>query len=227
MSHKFIKQNKYGYYFVPTSQAERPVSQIINDGNVFRPDVLNYLCDNVRNKDVIVVGTYFGSFLPAIARSTFGRVHAFEACKLNYGCSAATLELNNIGNVELVNKAVWSVDGHTTVVYKEGDALLGGAVYTTSELVAMENSRQVSCIKLDSLDLTTSGKQILLYITVNNEAVMRILHGANEFLIKYSPQIVISQFEPTATTEYLSTIGYNTVASFQEEGTNVYKRLTL
>lgn len=227
MSHTFIKQNKYGYYFVPTSQAERPVSQIINDGNVFRPDTLNYLCNNVRNKDAVVIGTYFGSFLPAIARSTFHKVHAFEACKLNYGYSAATLELNNIGNVELVNKAVWSVDGHTTVVYKEGDALLGGAAYTTSELVDTENSRQVSCIKLDSLEVTNSGKEILLYINVNNEAVLRILHGATEFLTKYSPQIVISQFEPTDTTEYLSTIGYNTVDSFQEDCTNVYKRLTL
>jgi FkbM family methyltransferase len=181
----------------------------------------------VRDKDIIVVGTYFGSFLPAIARSTFRKVHAFEACKLNYGYSAATLELNNIGNVDLINKAIWSVDGHTSIVYKEGDALLGGAAYTTSELVDTENSRQVSCIKLASLELTNSGKEILLYLNVNNEAVMRILHGADEFLTKYSPQIVINQPDAADTTEYLTTIGYNTVDSFHDEGTNVYKRLTL
>ena len=227
MSHKFIKQNKYGYYFVPASQAERPVSQIINDGNVHNPDTLNYLCDNVRNKDVVVIGTYFGSVLPAIARSTFRKVHAFEACKINYGYSAATLVLNNIGNVDLVNKAVWSVDGHTSVVYKKGDNLLGGASYTTSELADVENSRQVKCLKLDSLDVVKSSSELLIYINVNNEAVMRILPGANKFLTKYSPQIVINQREPTATTEYLTPIGYNRVDSFREEGTNVYKRLTL
>lgn len=227
MSHKFIKQNKYGYYFVPTSQAERPVSQIINNGDVCNPNTLGYLCDNARNKDIIVIGTFFGSFLPAIARSTFRKVYAFEACKLNYGYSAATLELNNIGNVDLVNKAVWSVDGHTSVVYKEGDNLLGGASYTTSELVDVENSRQVRCLKLDSLDVVKRNSELLIYISVNNEAVMRILHGANEFLIKYSPQIVINQPDATDTIEYLTTIGYNTVDSFHDEGTNVYKRLTL
>ena len=58
MSHKFIKQNKYGYYFIPASQAERPVSQIINDGNVFRPDTLNYLgfanrkIDNIKDAEI-------------------------------------------------------------------------------------------------------------------------------------------------------------------------------
>jgi FkbM family methyltransferase len=227
MSHKFIKQNKYGYYFVPASQAERPVSQIINDGNVYNPNTLDYLCDNVRNKDVIVIGTFFGSFLPAIARSTFRKVYAFEACKLNYGYSAATLELNNIGNVDLVNKAVWSVDGHTSIVYKEGTNLLGGASYTTSELVDVENSRQVRCLKLDSLDVVKSSSELLLFINVNNQAVMRILHGADEFLTKCSPQIVINQPDATDTTEYLTTIGYNAVDSLHDEGTNVYKRLTL
>lgn len=232
MDHKNIKQNKYGYYFVPASQAARPVSKILNEGNVYSPNTLSYLCDNVRNKDIIVVGTFFGSFLPAIARSTFRKVYAFEACKLNYGYSSTTLELNNIGNVDLVNKAVWSTDGHVTVVYKEGGSLLGGATYTKSDIVTAKGSRQVSCIKLDSLDLIKngklkSGKEILLYINVNHRAVIRVLYGAVNFLNKYSPDIIINQAEATDTAEYLLSNGYSTADSFPEEGTNVYKRLIL
>ena len=228
MKHNYIKQNRYGYYFVPESQSERPASQVINDAKVWLPKTLDYLCAEVRGMNVVVAGTYFGSFLPAIARSTSNTVYAFEAVDHNYNYTAATVELNNIGNVELTNKALLDQDGKTPIVYKTGDNLLGGASYIPDELVDVSNSKEVECVKLDSLKHIRRKKNLLIYLGVNyTDTTLRILRGSRKILSESSPKLVITDNMSPTILDFLEKLGYTLTKSFPEDNTHVYSRLEL
>lgn len=120
-----VATNEHGLYCVPRSSRHRPVAQAILQSRVWEPDTLDLLRSVDSDGDIVHAGTYFGDFLPALARSRGDGaiVWAFEPNRENYRCAQITTLLNDLGNVVLTHAAL--------------DAQAGTAVLATSDPAGM------------------------------------------------------------------------------------------
>ncbi len=75
-----VSYNKYGGYCVPLSSCHRPAALKILSNDVYEPKTIEYILSNCNNGDVIHAGTYFGDFLPALAKglASDAKIWAFE-----------------------------------------------------------------------------------------------------------------------------------------------------
>lgn len=64
-----VAGNKHGVYCVPRSSRHRPAAQAILQSRVWEPDTLDLVGGTDRDGDIVHAGTFFGDFLPALARS--------------------------------------------------------------------------------------------------------------------------------------------------------------
>lgn len=113
-----VSYNKYGGYCVHLSSQHRPAAQKILANDVHEPKTIEYILSNCNNGDVVHAGTYFGDFLPALAKgvASDAKVWAFEPNPENYHCARITLEINNITNIVLTNAGIGNK--HETLLVK-------------------------------------------------------------------------------------------------------------
>lgn len=108
--------NRYGGYCVPLSASYRPAARKVLAGKVWEPDTIEFMIANARHADIVHAGTFFGDFIPALARAVGSdhRVWAFEPNPENARCARMTIALNDLQNVTLtaasLGAAVATVD---------------------------------------------------------------------------------------------------------------------
>jgi FkbM family methyltransferase len=97
---------------------------------VWEADTLDLVRGVESGADIVHAGTYFGDFIPALARSrTDGAVvWAFEPGAENFRCSEITVELNELENVVLTHAGLGASDGDALLATSDRAGLaLGGA----------------------------------------------------------------------------------------------------
>jgi FkbM family methyltransferase len=164
-----IARNEHGVYCIPRSSEHRPVAQAILQGRVWESDTLELVrgCDPAG--DIVHAGTFFGDFIPALARSRADGaiVWAFEPGAENHRCSEITTMLNELANVELSHAGL-DAEGRSALLAtsdREGVALGGASRIITDPararwwaneevtLVAVDGvvarERRVAAIQLD------------------------------------------------------------------------------
>ena len=126
-----VAGNKHGVYCVPRSSRHRPAAQAILQSRVWEPDTLDLVGGTDRDGDIVHAETFFGDFLPALARSrrNGGVVWAFEPNRESFRCAQITMLLNDLGNVELTHAALDAKTGSALLATsnRAGVSLGGGS----------------------------------------------------------------------------------------------------
>ena len=164
-----IAYNKYGGYCVPLSSKHRPASRDILAGDVWEPEIIEFIISRCGDGDIVHAGAFFGDFLPALSQSSAegSRIWAFEPNPENYRCAFITTYINGLQNVELINAGLGerrgflqmatldtrgiSLGGGSRIVLetdeRNEEGLITVEVVTVDEVIPSE--RKVSIIHLD------------------------------------------------------------------------------
>ena len=134
---------------------------------VHEPRTIRFIRQNMGQGDVVHAGTYFGDFIPAIAKAMHPgqKLWAFEPVPENYQCAQKTIALNELANVHLRNAGLGAFPQTVQMIVSDpqGRALGGGSRIAKQpasdrasvpiEIDAIDNvvpsDRSVSIIQLD------------------------------------------------------------------------------
>jgi len=209
-----LATNEYGAYAVPRSSQHRPAAQAILAGGVWEPETVELLRRCAADADVVHAGTFFGDFLPALARSreAGARVYAFEPSSENYRCAQITVLLNDLDNVVLSHAGLDVRSGHGELAIRSADGIaLGG----TSHLVGAGAARSQTTepVRLTSLDEAVPPDRRVGVVQLDVEGHERAaLEGGLELVRRCRPLLVLES-PPTADwfDEHLGDLRYEVV----------------
>ena len=196
--------NMYGGYCVPLSALHRPAAQAIVARDVWEPQTIEFLISHGGDGDLIHAGTFFGDFLPALARSRRdgARVWAFEPNRENYRCASITAAINGLENVVLTNAALGDRQETRVLQTSTPDGIsLGGAsrILAAEEKMAGANTDLVSVVTLDSI--VPDGRTVSLIQLDVEGFETQALSGAGNIVRRFLPVIVV---ESIPNEEWLS-----------------------
>lgn len=202
--------NAHGVYAIPRSSEHRPAAAAVLSGQVWERETVDLLraCDPTG--DVVHAGTFFGDFIPAIARSrTDGaRVYAFEPNSENFRCAQTTVELNHLDNVVLTNAALDDHSGSADLAIRSpGGLALGGG----SRLVeATTNASATEKVRLTSIDEVVPADRHVAVVQLDVEGhEQEALLGALATIRRCRPLLVLeSRPEPEWLDTHLGDLGY-------------------
>lgn len=189
-----LASNEHGVYCVPRSSLHRPVAQTILQARVWEPETLDLLRATDPTGDVVHAGTYFGDFLPALARSrgAGALVWAFEPSRENYACAQITTTLNELENVVLTNAGLDAESGSASLAISNRVGLpLGGAsrVIRNSSRARWWDSEKVDLVTVD--ETVGSDRQVtVLQLDVEGHE-QQALAGAMRTIARCRPLIVL------------------------------------
>ncbi len=207
-----VASNEHGTYCVPQASRLRPVAQRILLSRVWEADTLNLLREADPDGDIVHAGTFFGDFLPALARSRAegACVWAFEPGGENYRCTEITVLLNALENVVLAHAALGSEPGSVLLQTTSNDGVpLGGSsrVVLDAPRYGAPEREQVEIVRLD--EAIASDRQIAV-IHLDVEGHERYaLTGAMRTIERCRPLIVLETL-PRAEwiAQQLAPLGY-------------------
>lgn len=139
-----IAYNKYGAYCVPVSGSQRPAALRVLAGDVWEVDTIDFMSSHYAGGDIVHAGTFFGDFLPPLSRlvTQGSQVWAFEPHSESYRCAKITIEINQLGNVRIMNAGLGERSEAQTLVIRDVDGVpLGGASYIVPDRRAAWNPR--------------------------------------------------------------------------------------
>ena len=151
-----IASNIHGTYCVPRSSIHRPAAYSIIRSRVWEPETIELLRKIDPHGDVVHAGTYFGDFLPALARSRSNGaiIWAFEPNSENFRCAQVTVLLNNLKNVVLTHAALDAQGGDTAVLMTRNPqgVSLGGMSRLVDTLSGTDSRcEQVPLVTIDDM----------------------------------------------------------------------------
>ena len=108
-----IAYNRHGAYCVPWHLRRRPAARKVFAGKVYEEATIELMLAAAPGGDIVHAGTFFGDFLPALARGieAGSRVWAFEPNPESYRCAAVTCELNQLDAVALTHAGLGAEEG--------------------------------------------------------------------------------------------------------------------
>jgi FkbM family methyltransferase len=208
-----VASNQHGAYCVPRSSLHRPVARTILDARVWEPKTLDLVRGVDADGDIVHAGTFFGDFIPALARSRHAGaiVWAFEPNRENYRCAAVTIELNEIENVVLTNAGL-SEQSDTALLAtgdRQGVSLGGGSrlIHDPSGAEGLRNEQ----VNLVAIDDVVSGDRHVAVIQLDVEGHEQgALTGAMSTIERCRPLIVLETLPPASwIAEHLTPLGYS------------------
>lgn len=207
-----VASNEHGAYCVPRSSLHRPVSRAILDARVWEPRTLDLVRGTDADGDIVHAGTFFGDFIPALARSReLGAVvWAFEPNRENYECARITIELNGLENVTLSHAGLDERGGAALLATSDGKGLaLGGGsrlLCDPSRAQGLSNE-EVNLVAID--DVVSSDRRVAV-IQLDVEGHEReALTGAMHTIERCRPLIVLETLPPESwIAEHLAPLGY-------------------
>lgn len=158
-----LGHNEFGSYCVPLSSKHRPAAAAILASDIWEPDTIRFIVENVGQGDIIHAGAYFGDFIPALSAGLQEncQLWAFEPNQENYRCAQITSLLNDCQNVALFNAALARNSGRAKLAISDDRGIpLGGGSHISNSKATVEvetmmiddvipSSRNVSILQLD------------------------------------------------------------------------------
>jgi FkbM family methyltransferase len=208
-----VASNEHGAYCVPRSSLHRPVARTILDARVWEPNTLELVRSVNGDGDIVHAGTFFGDFIPALARSrnAGATVWAFEPNRENFRCAAVTIELNGIENVVLTHAGL-SARSATALLAtsdRRGVPLGGGSrlVHDSTD----EDSASNEEVNLVAIDDVVSDDRSVAVIQLDVEGhEQAALTGAMSTIERCRPLLVLETLPPAGWLEaHLGPLGYH------------------
>jgi FkbM family methyltransferase len=207
-----VAANEFGSYCVPRASEHRPVAQAILRGEVWEAETLRALCEEAPAADVVHAGTFFGDFLPALARSRRdgARVWGFEPSRENYACATRTIELNELQNVTLQPTGLGDSAGGALLATADRRGVpLGGAsrIIAAPSRARWFGSEKVTLVRLDDvIPLERSVGVIHLDVEGHEQAA---LAGGLATIARCRPLLVLETLPVSEWIEaHLAPLGY-------------------
>ncbi len=187
-----VAYNKYGAYCMPISSQHRTINQKILKGEVFEPDTIQFMIENVKEGDIIHAGTFFGDFLPAISNgiSDKAKIWAFEPNPESYRCSKITIILNDIQNVNLLNAGLGDTESSINLRTKDKDNVsLGGSSTFLLKDIGVDHTEQIDIL---TIDRSIPKERIISIIQLDVEGYeQQVLEGALETIKRCKPILIL------------------------------------
>jgi FkbM family methyltransferase len=195
--------NEHGAYCVPRSGHHRPAAQAILRSQVWERETI-VLLQGIEGS-IVSAGTFFGDFLPALARSRpHHRVWAFEPNNESYRCAQVTLCLNELQNVKLTHAGLATTPGTGFIQTRSpGGGALGGESHIVAALdITSEET------PLTSIDATVTDPIAAIQLDVEGHE-QEALMGAIDTLSRYRPVLVLETLPSGAwIAQHLTPLGY-------------------
>jgi FkbM family methyltransferase len=216
----FVGSNEHGSYCVPRSSLHRPVSRTILANRVWESKTLDLIRETDPEGDVVHAGTFFGDFLPALARSreAGARVWAFEPSKENYECAQVTILLNGLENVVLSHAGLDAHSGTALLATSDRDGLpLGGGSHLVTESAQADEASSEK-VPLLSVDDVVPGDRRVAVIQLDVEGnEQAALTGAMRTIERCRPLIVLETTPGESWfAEHLSPLGYHVTGALDQ-----------
>jgi len=208
-----VATNEYGAYCVPRSSRRRPAAETILQARVYEPGTIELARSVDPGSDVVHAGTFFGDFLPALARSRNNGaiVWAFEPNSENYRCARITVMLNDLQNVELTHAALGANGGTALLATsnRAGEPSGGGSriIKDPSAFDQRRSHEEVSLVTID--EVVGSDRRVgIIQLDVEGQE-QAALAGAMRTIERCRPVIVLEDLpEGSWLAEHLAPLGY-------------------
>lgn len=207
-----LAANEHGTYCVPRSSMHRRIAQAIIQAQVWERETLELICTTDPSGDIVHAGTFFGDFIPALARSREqgARVWAFEPSLENYECTRITIALNKLDNVTLRHAGL-DVRAGTALLAttdRTGLALGGGSRVVKNRAHARFSENE--SIELLALDEALDGERRVAVLHLDVEGhEQHALGGALRTVARWRPLIVLETLPSAGWIEkHLTPLGY-------------------
>jgi FkbM family methyltransferase len=159
--------------------------------------------------DIVHAGTFFGDFLPALARTRKdgARIWAFEPSRENHRCAEITVLLNDLTNVSLMSAALGAEPG-TAILATSNRAGVpsGGASRLVHDAVAGRSEEAVDVVRLD--DVIGDDRRVALVQLDVEGFEQSALEGAMNTIRRCRPLLVLESFPAVWFNEHLEPLGY-------------------
>jgi FkbM family methyltransferase len=207
-----IASNEHGAYCLPQASQHRPVAEAILQSRVWEADTLNLLCAADLDGDIVHAGTFFGDFLPALARSRSNGalVWGFEPAGENFRCAQITTQLNDLHNVVLTHAALGSESGSALLqtVDKQGVPLGGASRLLVEPLSARGRAREE--VEVVTVDRVVGSERRVAVLQLDVEGhEQHALSGAKRTIERCRPLLVLETLPEAAwVAQELTPLGY-------------------
>jgi FkbM family methyltransferase len=180
-----IARNEYGVYCIPRSVARRHVARVLLRSRVWEHQTLELIADTDKGGDIVHAGTYFGDFVPALARSRIdgALVWAFEPNKESYRCASINILLNDLGNVVMTNAGLGADAGMGRL------RIAGGASELLEDYTHTGNSEDVRLVSIDGI-VGDDRRVGVIHLDVQGHE-QQALTGAMETIRRCLPLIIV------------------------------------
>jgi FkbM family methyltransferase len=207
-----VAKNQHGSYCVPRSSLHRPAARAVVNAGVWESKTLDFLRSAGRDGDIVHAGTFFGDFIPALARSRErdACVWAFEPNRESYECARLTVVLNDLENV-MLSHAGLSAESATALLATrnaKGLPLSGGShlVLNPARAPGIDNE-QVDLVAVD--DIVSSDRRVAVIQLDVEGHEQEALTGAMRTITRWRPLIVLETVPPQSwIAEHLAPLGY-------------------
>lgn len=190
----YIARNRFGQYCVPMESLHRPCALSVLRGGVWEAATLKAIAAHYRGGDIVTGGTYFGDFLPFLARLADGRgarVWAFEPVSVNYLCAMVTCGLNALTNCTLTHAGMGAAPGQLTMRTrdKRGRPLGGGARIVSQQA----DLPPAGCdpVEIATIDSVVGDRSVGLIQLDTEGHEIAALEGAAQTIARCQPLLVL------------------------------------
>jgi len=186
-----IAYNKYGGYCIPLDLRHGTIARMLFSGECSEEDTVRYLMSHLRDGDIVHAGAFIGDFLPALSRACVpgAKVWAFEPAREHYRCAAITLQVNGIGNVELIHAALGERAGEAKVLTADANGPLSGGSRIVTRARDFEQAETVCTVSIDD-SIPPDRKVSVIHLDVEGFE-QQALEGAMRTIARDCPVIVV------------------------------------
>jgi FkbM family methyltransferase len=208
-----VARNRHGLYCVPRSSRDKHEAEKILQSRVWEPETIELLSRRDPTGDIVHAGTFFGDFLPALARSrTSGAlVWGFEPNRESYRCAQITTLLNDLPNVVLTHAALDARAGGTALLATSyrGGATSGGGSHIVRD-PQRAGGRDTEEVDLVSIDEAVGPDRSVAVVQLDVEGhEQQALAGAMGTIARCRPLIVLERMPSEEWfAENLAPLGY-------------------
>lgn len=192
-----ILKNSHGEYAVSEKLFHRSCHVIskLSQKQIWEHKTIEFIRKNINDKSIVHAGTYIGDMLPAISKSTNGRVFAFEANPDTAECAKKTIEINGLENVLFHEMGLGDKKSKKNLIYEysEGKSLGGGARFDLedqdeSRYTLKTNKRKK--ISITTIDSIVDEEVGIIQLDIEGFE-MKALIGGIKTIRKYKPILIL------------------------------------
>ncbi|HEV3048544.1 MAG TPA: FkbM family methyltransferase [Solirubrobacteraceae bacterium] len=215
-----LAENEHGSYCVPRSCLHRPAARTVLEARVWEAETLDLVRGANPAGDVVHAGTFFGDFIPALARSRGdgALVWAFEPNRESYRCARATISLNGLENVLLRNAGLDTASGSALLATSDTNGVpLGGAsrVIRDPARARWTDSEQIALVAVD--DVVGEDRDVAAIQLDVEGHEQEALAGALRTIARCRPLLVLETAPPASwIEEHLAPLGYRVAGEVNE-----------